>query len=208
MPIALAGHGAVGGESRASITRCGLCADDRARGERAFGRRDRTTYVASWPPRASHRKVPIAAVLRDYLIEHKITSGRSEGLVFGRTVELPFIGANVHRRACTAWKRAGLDPLGFHEARHTFASLMIAADVNVKAISIYMGHASVKITLDRYGHLFRNSEVEAAERLDAYLARASLAPVRAITGRISADDSGNDNGAGTLANGSTMRGTA
>jgi len=55
---------------------------------------------------------------------------------------------------------------------------MIAADVNVKAISTYMGHASVKITLDRYGHLFPNSEAEAAERLDAYLARASCGPVR------------------------------
>jgi integrase len=33
------------------------------------------------------------------------------------------------------------------------ASLMIAAGVNAKALSAYMGHASVMITLDRYGHL-------------------------------------------------------
>src|ERR1700682_5987970 len=56
---------------------------------------------------------------------------------------------------------------------HTFASLMIAAGVNVKAISTYMGHARVKITLDTYGHLMPNSEEEAASRLDEYLARAS-----------------------------------
>jgi integrase len=58
-----------------------------------------------------------------------------------------------------------------HEARHTFASLMIAAGVNAKALAAYMGHSSVTITLDRYGHLMPGAEGEAAERLDAYLIR-------------------------------------
>ena len=41
---------------------------------------------------ASHRKVPIAAALRDYLIAHKLGSGRGDrDLVFGRTPDLPFI---------------------------------------------------------------------------------------------------------------------
>lgn len=142
---------------------------------------------------ASERTVPIAAVLRDYLLTHKLDTGRDgSALVFGRTTELPFIGGNVYGRACTAWRKKKLTPLGFHEARHTFASMMIAADVNVKAISTYMGHASVKITLDRYGHLMPNSEAEAAARLDAYLVRASCAPVRATNERISADSSGDE----------------
>ena len=47
---------------------------------------------------------------------------------------------------------------------------MIAAGVNAKALSTYMGHANISITLDRYGHLFPGSEDEAAELLDAYLA--------------------------------------
>ena len=59
-----------------------------------------------------------------------------------------------------------------HECRHTFASLMIAAGVNAKALSTFMGHASITITLDRYGHLFPGSEEEAAGLLDAYLTRA------------------------------------
>jgi integrase len=37
--------------------------------------------------------------------------------------------------------------------RHTFASLMIAAGVNAKGLATYMGHASVTITLDRYGQM-------------------------------------------------------
>jgi hypothetical protein len=41
--------------------------------------------------------------------------------------------------------------------------------VNVKALSTYMGHSSITITLDRYGHLMPGSENEAAGLLDAYL---------------------------------------
>ena len=66
-----------------------------------------------------------------------------------------------------------LEPIGLHEARHTFASLMIAAGVNAKALSTFMGHSSIQITLDRYGHLMPGSEEEAAGLLDAYLARAN-----------------------------------
>jgi integrase len=66
---------------------------------------------------------------------------------------------------------AGLQPIGFHECRHTYASLMIAAGVNIKALSTFMGHASVTITLDRYGHMLPGGEEEAAALLDAYLVR-------------------------------------
>jgi hypothetical protein len=47
---------------------------------------------------------------------------------------------------------------------------MIAAGVNAKALSNYMGHANIGITLDRYGHLIPGSEDEAAALLDTYLA--------------------------------------
>jgi len=123
---------------------------------------------------AGARSVPIPSVLRDYLLEHKQTSG-GEGLVFGVTPERPFTPSAVRRRALTAWRRAALDPIGLHESRHTFASLMIAAGVNAKALSTYMGHASITITLDRYGHLFPGNEDEAAGLLDAYLVRADTA---------------------------------
>jgi integrase len=46
---------------------------------------------------------------------------------------------------------------------------MIAAGVNIKALQVFMGHASITVTLDRYGHLLPGSENEAAALLDAYL---------------------------------------
>jgi integrase len=64
---------------------------------------------------------------------------------------------------------------GLHEARHTFASLMIAAGVNAKALCTYMGHSSLTITYDRYGHLMPGNEGEAAALLDAYLVRVDTA---------------------------------
>jgi hypothetical protein len=50
--------------------------------------------------------------------------------VFGG--DAPFQPSNVWRRAQRAWKRAGLEPIGLHEARHTFASVLIAAGVNAR----------------------------------------------------------------------------
>jgi hypothetical protein len=47
---------------------------------------------------------------------------------------------------------------------------MIAAGVNAKALSTFMGHAKIAITLDRYGHMMPGSEQEAAALLDTYLA--------------------------------------
>ena len=63
-----------------------------------------------------------------------------------------------------------LERITLHECRHTYASLMIAAGVNAKALSVFMGHSNISITLDRYGHLMPGTEAEAATLLDAYLA--------------------------------------
>ncbi len=56
-----------------------------------------------------------------------------------------------------------------HDCRHTYASFAIAAGVNAKALSTYMGHSGISMTLDRYGHLFPGNEAEAAALLDDYL---------------------------------------
>ena len=122
--------------------------------------------------RAGRRKVPVAAALRDILVEHKITA--TGELVVGRAGGYrPFNDTSVAQRALKAWRRAGLEPITLHDARHTFASLMIAAGVNARALTAYMGHASVTTTYDRYGHLMPGNEDEAAALLDAYLERAN-----------------------------------
>jgi integrase len=133
------------------------------------------------------RRVPIAGALRDYLDEHLLGLPWQEGLVFGATATSPVTLTPTAKRAQRAWaaenkrrQEAGegvelLKPITLHECRHTFASLMIAAGVNAKALSTYMGHSTISITLDRYGHLMPGNEAEAVDLLDAYLERADTA---------------------------------
>ena len=123
--------------------------------------------------RAGRRRVPVPSVLRETLVEHKLVTHRDLGLVFGRSPAKPFSPSSVNLRAARAWSEAELEPIGLHECRHTCASYFIAAGINAKTLSTFLGHASITTTLDRYGHLFPGSEAEAAGLLDEYLARAS-----------------------------------
>jgi integrase len=139
--------------------------------ERAY---DEKEHVEIEPKsRAGRRTIPIVGALRDILVAHKARDSRDEGLVFGSSPERPFQPSNLWRRAQRAWNRVDLEPIGLHEARHTFASVLIAAGVNAKAITTYMGHASIQTTYDLYGKLMPGSESEAAALVDAYLAQWS-----------------------------------
>jgi integrase len=129
--------------------------------------------------RAGRRRVPIAKVLREHLLAHRLRSGRGQGLAFGRDLVRPFNPSTVRERAANAWasenarrRRMGAEgleeppplmPIELHECRHTFASTMIDAGVNLKALSSYLGHSSITITLDLYGLLMPGAEGEAAE---------------------------------------------
>jgi integrase len=59
----------------------------------------------------------------------------------------------------------------FHDLRHTHAAILIAQGEHPKVIQHRLGHSSIKVTLDTYGHLFEGLDEAAAERLDASLAQ-------------------------------------
>lgn len=143
----------------------------------------------SWDPKehemvapksqAGNRRVPIATVLRALLaVARPVEPVDPQRLVFGAAAGTPFSASSVSERARRAWKAARLEPISLHNCRHTFASLMIAAGVNAKALSTFMGHANISITLDRYGHLMPGAEDEAAGLMDAYLLHAGGPPAR------------------------------
>ena len=73
---------------------------------------------------------------------------------------------NFERSFRVIIRNAGLPHYGIHSLRHTFASLLFAAGVEVKVISKLLGHASVKITYDTYVHLFQEDYQEATKALD------------------------------------------
>jgi integrase len=69
----------------------------------------------------NRRRVPITGILRDYLAEHGMASGRTDGFVFGDGGSEPFKPYAVTARADRAWKQAELERITLHECRHTFA---------------------------------------------------------------------------------------
>lgn len=138
---------------------------------------------------AGRRRVPLVGRLRALITTHREITGRGgDDLVFGRTAELPFVPTTVRRRALKAWTdaneriaqeaaRAGREvepgelyaPLTPHEARHCAASYLIAAGLNAKELSVYIGHSDVRTTFNRYGHLMPGGERAAVAKLDAFL---------------------------------------
>jgi integrase len=137
----------------------------------------------SWDPKAgsispktrtSRRATPMPHALRQLLLERRTLRSKDadDALVFAGTHGTPFHAASLYRRADRAWQTAGLaERLRLHQARHTYASFMIAAGVNAKALSVFMGHSSIKVTFDLYGHLMPGAEAEAAALLDTFLDR-------------------------------------
>jgi integrase len=58
----------------------------------------------------------------------------------------------------------------FHDLRHYFASLLIAAGADVKVVQARLRHASAKTTLDTYGHLWPDADESARAAVGAVLA--------------------------------------
>jgi integrase len=79
--------------------------------------------------------------------------------------------ARVFRPAA---RRAELDGLTFHDLRHTYASLMIAAGASPHVIADQLGHRDARLVLQRYGHLYPGASRQAAIDLDLYLRAASV----------------------------------
>jgi len=74
--------------------------------------------------------------------------------------------------AKTMKRQDELPIVDFHELRHTHASHLIWAGVPMKVISERLGHASITITMDRYGHLLEGvQDREAVATLEARRAR-------------------------------------
>lgn len=133
----------------------------------SWDRRSRT-FVAP-KSRAGNRRVPIPEALATYLAECIGGPGDEQSLVFQNRRGEPFSAEAARVRAKKAWSVAGLEPIGFHECRHTYASLMLAAGVPLKPLAVFMGHSNISVTVDRYGHLMPGSEAEAARLLDDYV---------------------------------------
>ena len=139
---------------------------------------DRQTGFIPPKSRSGSRRVPITPTLRRELLNHRLHQGTGgHGFVFPshRNPDKPFNPSTLALHTRKAWNNAGLNPIGLHQCRHSYAAYMIAASINPKALSTYMGHSSITITLDRYGHLLPGNEAEAAGLLENWLQQHATA---------------------------------
>ena len=73
----------------------------------------------------------------------------------------------VRRQHEPAASRAGLpDGLRFHDLRHTCVALLIAQGADPKEIQERLGHSTMCLTFDRYGHLFPSLDDRLRDGLD------------------------------------------
>ncbi len=127
------------------------------------------------PPKtpSSTRTIPAAQVALDALAAHLATfESGPDGLLFtndkGQPIRRPTI-ADVWRKAA---RQAGVEGYSFHDLRHLCASVLIARGASVKAVQRLLGHASAKITLDVYAHLWPDEEDRTRAALDEVLGAA------------------------------------
>lgn len=126
----------------------------------------------------ARRHVPMPSFLRDELAE--FVNGRARNpdeLVFTAPQGGVLRHGNFYRmRFKPAVARAGLPPdLRFHDLRHTYAAFCIASTADPYAVMKRMGHSTITVTYDTYGHLFpaRDAEITAALEALGIAARAT-----------------------------------
>jgi integrase len=96
-------------------------------------------------------------------------------LVFPSTAEAPLDGINVyHRDFLPCVEAAGLRRITFHALRHSYASHLIQAGASLAYVKDQMGHSSIQVTVDTYGHLVPGADIAWADKLDAAAASQQL----------------------------------
>jgi len=99
-----------------------------------------------------------------------------DDLVFSYPDGKPFDPSTVSHTFVDVLRQAGLPHIRFRDLRHTHATFLLGAGVNVKVVSERLGHASVAFTLDTYGHVMPGMRESAADSLDRFILPGLLKP--------------------------------
>ena len=119
----------------------------------------------------SVRRVAVTDDILQYLARIRRTAVDSNGLVFFRKGG-NFIDPDTFDSLFAKIKaRADLKGIRFHDLRHFYASLLISQGFSAKYICDQLGHSSIQMTFDTYGHLFPRAKEEASAKLEETIRR-------------------------------------
>ncbi len=87
-----------------------------------------------------------------------------------------------HRIFLPALAKAGIRRIRLHDLRHTFGSLLIQNGASIVYVKEQMGHSSIQVTVDIYGHLIPGANVCFVDRMDGVMAEeAKTSPQQPAT---------------------------
>ena len=121
--------------------------------------------------RSGKRSIIISDELLKILGDHRDAVGGSPSdLVFSNGAGNHINHQNMMTREFyPALKRAKLPHVRFHDLRHTYATILITMGENIKFIQKQLGHASLTITMDTYGHLLPEASNDFGKRFDTFI---------------------------------------
>lgn len=134
-------------------------------------RADRYNAIGVPKSRAGIRTIPMSPLVASTLLDWKTRCPKGElNLVFPNGAGNVEGHANIYHRifkplmiACDIVDTDGKPKFGFHSLRHAAASLFIEQGWTPKKIQVLLGHSSINMTFDVYGHLFHNPEEDIAQ---------------------------------------------
>jgi integrase len=91
------------------------------------------------------------------------------GHVFASTLGTPIEAAAVTRSFRRALVRAGLPHSRFHDLRHAAATFLLARGFGLEDVKNLLGHSSIVLTSNTYGHVVEQRQVQVAAGIDAAL---------------------------------------
>jgi integrase len=132
-------------------------------------RADAWCAVGSPKSDTSRRSVPLGEVVTKALKEWRLAQPHGRALLFGTGTDRPDMLGNLQKRLLNPLcESAGVPRYTWHSLRHYAISSWLAAGIDLKTVQHWAGHATLKMTLDVYGHLIPRADdhqrIASAER--------------------------------------------
>jgi integrase len=134
-------------------------------------------HIAPPKTRRSRRSIPLPSAMVEVLRDHRMRqnaervaagpSWNESGLVFTTRVRSPVEPNDFSRAFRVLCGRAALDGVRLHDLRHTCASMLLAQNVPPRVVMEILGHSSLDVTMNIYGHVMLDAQRDALKGMDA-----------------------------------------